>query len=88
MTPHEFIAKWKPVDLSERSACQQHFLDLCELFNQPKPAAADPEGEWYTFEKGVHKTEGVGARPAMKVRLLPLAGDKDPAGDAKSICWW
>jgi type II restriction/modification system DNA methylase subunit YeeA len=58
MTPDEFIAKWKPVDLSERSACQQHFLDLCELFNQSKPAAADPEGAWYTFEKGVHKTEG------------------------------
>jgi type II restriction/modification system DNA methylase subunit YeeA len=58
MTPHEFIAKWKPVDLSERSACQQHFLDLCELLGQPKPAAADPEGAWYTFEKGVHKTEG------------------------------
>jgi len=58
MTPHEFIAKWKPVDLSERSACQQHFLDLCELLGQPKPAAADPEGAWYTFEKGVRKTEG------------------------------
>jgi hypothetical protein len=58
MTPHEFIATWKPVDLSERSACQQHFLDLCELLGQPKPAAADPEGAWYTFEKGVHKTQG------------------------------
>jgi len=58
MTPQEFIAKWKPVDLSERSACQQHFLDLCDLLGQPKPAAADPEGAWYTFEKGVHKTEG------------------------------
>lgn len=58
MTPQEFIAKWQAVDLSERSACQQHFLDLCELLGQPKPAAADPDGEWYTFERGVEKTDG------------------------------
>ena len=58
MTPHEFVAKWQKVTLSERSACQQHFLDLCELLGQPKPAAADPEGAWYTFERGVTKTDG------------------------------
>ncbi len=58
MTPQEFIAKWQKVKLSERSACQQHFLDLCELLKQPKPAAADPEGAFYTFEKGVKKTGG------------------------------
>jgi hypothetical protein len=58
MTPQEFIAKWKKVQLSERSACQQHFLDLCELLGQPKPAAADPVGAWYTFERGVRKTAG------------------------------
>jgi hypothetical protein len=58
MTPQQFIAKWQKVNLSERSACQQHFLDLCELLDQPKPAEADPEGEWYTFEKGVTKTDG------------------------------
>ena len=58
MTPQQFIAKWQRVNLSERSACQQHFLDLCDLLDQPKPAEADPEGEWYTFEKGVKKVEG------------------------------
>lgn len=58
MTPQQFIAKWQPVELTERSACQQHFLDLCELLGQPKPAAADPEGAWYCFERGVSKTEG------------------------------
>jgi hypothetical protein len=58
MTPVEFIAKWKPVNLSERSAAPQHSLDLCEMLRQPKPAAADPEGAWYTFERGVHKTDG------------------------------
>ncbi len=58
MTPQEFIAKWQRANLSERSACQQHFLDLCEVLGQPKPAEADPEGAWYTFERGVRKTTG------------------------------
>src|SRR5437667_11928440 len=57
MIPSEFIAKWKRANLSERSACQQHFLDLCELLGQPKPAAADPDGAWYTFERGVRTSE-------------------------------
>lgn len=58
MTPHQFIAKWKKADLSERSAYQQHFLDLCELLAQPKPADVDPNGSWYTFERGVVKNDG------------------------------
>jgi hypothetical protein len=58
MTPHDFIRKWKQADLSERSAYQQHFLDLCDLLGQPKPAEVDPRGEWYTFEKGVQTTTG------------------------------
>src|SRR6266851_8274797 len=58
MTPQEFIATWKKANLSERSAAQQHFLDLCDLLGQPKPAHADPDGAWYTFERGVHKTGG------------------------------
>ena len=58
MTPQEFVEKWRRANLSERSACQQHFLDLCELLGQEKPAAADPDGAWYTFERGVTKTEG------------------------------
>ena len=37
MTPTEFIAKWQRVRLSERSGCQQHFCDLCELLEHPKP---------------------------------------------------
>ncbi|MGD0383660.1 MAG: type IIL restriction-modification enzyme MmeI, partial [Thermoguttaceae bacterium] len=58
MTPQEFITKWQRANLSERSACQQHFLDLCDLLGQPKPAEADPDGTFYTFERGVHKTGG------------------------------
>jgi hypothetical protein len=40
MTPQQFIAKWKRANLSERSAAQQHFLDLCELLAQPANDAA------------------------------------------------
>ena len=58
MTPQEFIAKWKPVQLSERSAAQSHFLDVCKLLDHPEPAQADPQGTSFTFERGVHKTEG------------------------------
>lgn len=58
MTPSEFIQTWKAVDLTERSAAQQHFLDLCELLDEPKPAQADPKGDWYAFEKGATKTGG------------------------------
>ena len=58
MTPQEFISKWQDVTLSERSACQQHFLDLCELRGQPKPADVDKDGSWYTFERGVSKNVG------------------------------
>ncbi len=58
MTPYEFINKWKASTLSERSAAQQHFLDLCELLGEPKPADVDPSGEWYCFERGARKDSG------------------------------
>ena len=58
MTPQQFIAKWKAAELKERAACQEHFLNVCELLGQPTPADADPNGEWYTFEKVVDKEAG------------------------------
>jgi SAM-dependent methyltransferase len=58
VTPQQFITKWQAANLTERSAYQQHFLDLCELLGQPKPAAADPDGAWYCFERGVSKSAG------------------------------
>ncbi|MCY2995907.1 MAG: class I SAM-dependent DNA methyltransferase, partial [Planctomycetota bacterium] len=58
MNVQQFVTKWKGVTLSERSACQQHFLDICDLLQQPKPADVDPQGEWYTFERGAKKTDG------------------------------
>jgi type II restriction/modification system DNA methylase subunit YeeA len=56
MTPQQFIANWQASRLNELSGYQQHFLDLCELLGQPKPAEADPDGAWYTFQKGVRTT--------------------------------
>lgn len=58
MTPEAFIAKWKAADLKERSAAQEHFLDLCRLLGEPTPAEADPKGEGYCFERGATKTTG------------------------------
>ena len=58
LTPQAFVAKWRAVSLSERSSYQQHFLDLCELVNHPKPAELDPTGTSFTFEAGVKQQSG------------------------------
>jgi type II restriction/modification system DNA methylase subunit YeeA len=58
VTPQLLIAKWKRVTLAERAACQEHFIDLCRMLGHPAPAEADPTGEWFTFERGVEKSEG------------------------------
>ena len=58
MTPGEFIAKWQASELKERSASQEHFIDLCRLLGEPTPAEADPAGERYCFERGARKDTG------------------------------
>ena len=58
MTPDQFINKWQGVTLKERSAAQEHFLDLCRLLDEPTPAEADPNGTCYCFEKGAKKAGG------------------------------
>lgn len=58
MTPHDFLKKWRHVELKERSASQSHFNDLCALLRVEDPVAADPKGVWFTFEKGANKTSG------------------------------
>ena len=58
MTPIEFIAKWRASELKERSAAQEHFIDLCRLLGEPTPAEADPTGEHYCFERGARKDGG------------------------------
>ena len=58
MNVTEFVAKWRRAQLSERSASQQHFLDLCEVLDHPKPAEVDATGESFTFERGATKQDG------------------------------
>ncbi len=58
VTVPEFIAKWRKVELKERSAAQEHFIDLCNLFEHPTPATGDPTGETFCFEKGAAKHGG------------------------------
>ena len=58
MTPHEFLSKWRNVELKERTASQSHFIDLCRLLDLEDPITADQKGEWFTFEKGATKTTG------------------------------
>ena len=60
MTPGEFIAKWRASELKERSASQEHFIDLCRLLGEPTPVEADPAGERYCFERGARKDTGGG----------------------------
>jgi type II restriction/modification system DNA methylase subunit YeeA len=58
MTPQQFMAKWRGVTLKERAAAQEHFIDLCRLVQHPTPVEADPDGSFFTFERGVEKTGG------------------------------
>jgi hypothetical protein len=58
ITPQEFISKWSRSTLKERSAAQEHFIDLCRLLNEHTPAQADPHGNWFCFERGAKKTGG------------------------------
>ncbi len=57
MLPEQFIAKWQANARSERAACQEHFIDLCHLLDEPTPNT-DPDGAAYAFEKGATKAVG------------------------------
>ncbi len=58
LTPQAFVNKWQAIDLKERSAAQEHFIDLCALLGHPTPAEADPTGARFTFEAGAAKHSG------------------------------
>jgi hypothetical protein len=58
VTPQEFIDKWRRVELKERSASQEHFIDLCRLVWHKTPVELDPKGDFFTFEYGVSKQKG------------------------------
>lgn len=54
----DFQQKWIGVTLKERSASQEHFIDLCHVLGVDTPATADPDGTFYTFERGAAKLGG------------------------------
>jgi len=58
VTPHEFATKWMGSNRAERAAAQEHFIDLCRMLGEMTPNEADPDGDWYAFEKGAAKLEG------------------------------
>ena len=58
MIPQEFVAKWRNIRLTERSAAQSHFNDLCQLVGHPTPIEDDPTGARFTFEAGANKQTG------------------------------
>ncbi len=58
LTPSEFAAKWGGSTRNERAAAQEHFIDLCRMLGVPTPNEADPDGDWYAFEKGAGKSAG------------------------------
>ncbi len=53
-----FAVKWQQSQLTEKSAYQQHFRDLCEALGVPHPTEEDIVGTNYTFEKHVYKVGG------------------------------
>lgn len=58
MDPIAFQQKWIGATLTERSASQSHFNDLCAVVGHPTPIAMDPTGDTFTFERGATKSIG------------------------------
>ena len=58
MNPYDFSHKWSLTQLSESAASQEHFLDICRLVGEQTPADADPNGNFFTFEKSLKKESG------------------------------
>ncbi|MBI5879341.1 MAG: class I SAM-dependent DNA methyltransferase [Chloroflexi bacterium] len=58
LTPQQFVDKWRNVTLKERSAAQEHFIDLCHMLGHETPAQADRSGASFAFEAGVSKSAG------------------------------
>ncbi len=54
----QFVAKWRPSKLNERSGSQEHFIDLCRAFDHPTPGEGHPKGLQFLFEKNVAKADG------------------------------
>jgi hypothetical protein len=58
ISANEFIERWRGISLTERAACQSHFIDICALIGHATPVELDPDGLFFTFEKGAAKSTG------------------------------
>jgi len=58
VTPEDFKDIWRYNTRTEKSAAQEHFLNLCEVLGVEKPSKVDPKGDWFTFERHVTKDDG------------------------------
>ncbi len=54
----DYQARWTGHRLNERQSAQSNFADLCALVGFPTPAAGDPTGRDYAFERKVHRRDG------------------------------
>src|SRR3954471_13198779 len=76
-----FVDKWQRSRRSERSASQEHFLDLCEVLKHPKPGAVDLKGLTFTTERGVKKEgETHGFADARRRQLVCPPGTPPASG--------
>ena len=87
MNAAQFVSKWREIELSERSACQQHSIDLCELAHHPKPAEADKTGESFTFEKGAEKHGGAEGWADVCLRSLTIPDHARRGSSAERGDW-
>lgn len=55
MTPQEFIDKWRGDERKERAASQQHFLELCDVLDVPKPGDPGISPKDYDFAVSLKK---------------------------------
>ncbi len=56
ITPHEFVTKWRGDTRKERSASQEHFIDLCRLIGHETPG--ENRTGSLVFEAGADKLSG------------------------------
>jgi hypothetical protein len=84
LTPQSFVEKWRQAALKERSASQEHFIDVCRMVGHLTPAELDSSGGFFTFEAGAAKTAGAwtpGPTLPLGLHGFPLlAGDVGSQG--------
>ncbi len=78
-----FAIKWQQTQLTEKSAYQQHFRDLCEALGVSHPTEDDVVGNSYTFEKHVTKVGGGSGFADVWKRDAFAWEYKLPGGDLK-----